>query len=104
LLLNGKNKVESADRSPLTTGSSSNSHDEGEETDGTSASSPASPGKLVQRGTEKRRSIKSVKILEDDDDDDDDDDQQPPKKAVQDRPLPDIPPKTYLFETASLRV
>ena len=74
--------------------SKSSSQDDSLETDCTSASSPASPGKVL-RGTEKRRSLKSVKIVESDTESDapatknlvDD------NKAIQERPLPEIPPK-----------
>lgn len=51
-------------------------------TDATSLSSPTSSGGgKIPRGTEKRRSLKSVKIDESDND-----------KTIQDRPLPEIPP------------
>ena len=49
-------------------------------------------GNKVQRGTEKRRSLKSVKIIESDNEDmtkSSTDEQQP---KIQDRPLPKIPP------------
>ena len=68
LLLNGKNK------------------------DGLSEDSMSSPetGSKVLRGTEKRRSLKSVKIIESDNEDMSQNTEQQPK--IQDRPLPKIPP------------
>lgn len=87
LMLNGKGRDDKRN-------SKSSSQDGSLETDCTTASSPASPGKVL-RGTEKRRSLKSVKIVESDTESDapatknlvDD------NKAIQDRPLPEIPPK-----------
>ena len=76
---------------------SSNSLDDHSlETDVTSvsASSPASPGVVgkVLRGTEKRRSLKSVKILESDTETDNST-KNLNDKTIQERPLPELPPK-----------
>ena len=90
-MLNG-NKNSKDDKSK-----SSNSQDDHSlETDVTSvsASSPASPGVVgkVLRGTEKRRSLKSVKILESDTETDNST-KNLNDKTIQERPLPELPPK-----------
>ena len=91
LLLNGKNKVEDKVGSGLDARS--------DVTDTTNLSSPTSLSGLgtkvpIPRGAENRRSLKSVKIQESD--------IMPPDssavvvedKAIQHRPLPEIPPTT----------
>ncbi len=95
LMLNGRHK-ESNVVSPMTSttspSASSNHNGGGDST--SAASSPASPGSKVLRGAEKRRSLKSVKIL----------DEVVPstasatialhtcdRKTIQDRPLPELP-------------
>lgn len=82
-MLNGRNKE---DKSLLA--SSQEDKSGSEETDATSVSSPVSPGK-VHRGTEQRRSLKSVKILESSDSSGNDE-----KPAIQERPLPELPLKS----------
>ena len=70
LLLNGKNK------------------------DGLSEDGMSSPetGSKVLRGTEKRRSLKSVKIIESDNEDMTKSESTEQQPKIQDRPLPQIPP------------
>ena len=82
LLLNGKHKENLA------------KDERSDETDATSLSTSPEAGGLnkVQRGTEKRRSLKSVKILESDNEMQGPNEEQQQQPKIQDRPLPQIPP------------
>ena len=89
LLLNGRTNKEDRNVSREDKNYSLDGSEAG--TDATSLSSPStspSSGK-VTRGTEKRRSLKSVKIQESDTTDEDVLD-----KTIQDRPLPELPPSS----------
>jgi len=96
LLLNGRTNKEDRNVSREDKNYSLDGSEAG--TDATSLSSPStspSSGK-VTRGTEKRRSLKSVKIQESDTTDEDVLD-----KTIQDRPLPELPPSSLKLRSTT---